>query len=120
MLPTAAPLSPSNSRRSLDSRRSLGERQPRDSTVSTRSNISTADAMGGTSLKERRGSVKSEMTVENTGCLEKAFFLTNSEIHPILCCGINTGVMEEPVRTPCDHLFCDYCIRQASITIYGC
>ena len=92
----------------------------RDSNASngSRSTISTTEAIGGRSIKERRPSVKSQMTVESTGCLEKAFFLTSSEIHPILCCGINMGVMEDPVRTPCDHLFCDYCIRQVKSMRY--
>mmetsp|Transcript_42453 Transcript_42453/g.51475 ORF Transcript_42453/g.51475 Transcript_42453/m.51475 type:complete len:597 (+) Transcript_42453:320-2110(+) len=45
-------------------------------------------------------------------CLDKSLFTNTDAIHPTLLCGINLGVMQSPCRTPCDHLFCESCIRE--------
>ena len=45
-------------------------------------------------------------------CYEKEWFVNKERVHSALLCGINAGVMDNPVRTPCDHLFCSDCIRQ--------
>ena len=52
--------------------------------------------------------------IEGKSCWDKAIFANKEGIHQNLVCGIGMGVMESPVRTTCDHLFCAYCIQQVS------
>jgi len=49
---------------------------------------------------------------DHRACWDKSIFANKENIHQNLICGIGMGVMETPVRTPCDHLFCSHCINQ--------
>jgi hypothetical protein len=53
---------------------------------------------------------------DHRACWDKSIFANKENIHQNLICGIGMGVMETPVRTPCDHLFCSHCINQ----VYSC
>mmetsp|Transcript_5127 Transcript_5127/g.10506 ORF Transcript_5127/g.10506 Transcript_5127/m.10506 type:complete len:193 (-) Transcript_5127:8-586(-) len=50
--------------------------------------------------------------IEGKACWDRTIFSNSNSIHQNLVCGIGMGVMETPVRTPCDHLFCSFCIHQ--------
>eukprot|EP00959_Pyramimonas_sp_CCMP1952_P188200 3935723-Pyramimonas_sp.AAC.1 len=52
--------------------------------------------------------------IEGKACWDKAIFANKDNVHQNLVCGIGMGVMQTPVRTTCDHLFCSYCIQQVS------